>query len=68
MVVNRAMKYLLWSLVLIGTSLTFAQQSAPFKVVLDAGHGGKDPGTMRGTIREKDIVLDVVLRLGKLID
>jgi N-acetylmuramoyl-L-alanine amidase len=68
MVVNRAMKYLLWSLVLIGTSLTFAQQSAPFKVVLDAGHGGKDPGTMRGTIREKDIVLDVVLRLGKLLD
>lgn len=68
MVVNNAMKYLLLSLVFMGTSLTFAQQNSPFKVVLDAGHGGKDPGTMRGTIREKDIVLDVVLRLGKLLE
>jgi N-acetylmuramoyl-L-alanine amidase len=37
-------------------------------VVLDAGHGGNDPGTL-GTIgtREKDITLGVVLKLGKLI-
>ncbi|MBP6073567.1 MAG: N-acetylmuramoyl-L-alanine amidase [Flavobacterium sp.] len=62
------MKYLLFSLVFIGTSITFAQQATPFKVVLDAGHGGKDPGTMRGAIREKDIVLDVVLRLGKMLE
>jgi N-acetylmuramoyl-L-alanine amidase len=68
MVVNNAMKYLLLSLVFMGTSLTFAQQNSTFKVVLDAGHGGKDPGTMRGSIREKDIVLDVVLRLGKLLE
>jgi N-acetylmuramoyl-L-alanine amidase len=68
MVVNNAMKYLLLSFVFMGTSLTFAQQNSTFKVVLDAGHGGKDPGTMRGTIREKDIVLDVVLRLGKLLE
>ena len=68
MVINNAMKYLLFSLVFIGTSITFAQQATPFKVVLDAGHGGKDPGTMRGAIREKDIVLDVVLRLGKMLE
>lgn len=68
MVINNAMKYLLLSLVFIGTSITFAQQATPFKVVLDAGHGGKDPGTMRGAIREKDIVLDVVLRLGKMLE
>jgi N-acetylmuramoyl-L-alanine amidase len=39
-------------------------------VVLDAGHGGKDPGAM-GTGRykktEKDIALDVTLMLGKFI-
>ena len=36
-------------------------------VVIDAGHGGKDPGAMVGKIREKDIVLAIALRLGNLI-
>ena len=34
------------------------------KIVIDPGHGGKDPGAMRGSNRqEKNIVLDVALRL-----
>ena len=39
-------------------------------VVLDPGHGGKDPGTPRrwGSMHEKDIVLDIALRLGKLLE
>ena len=38
-------------------------------IVIDPGHGGKDPGTLgqKGTL-EKDIVLDISLRLGKLIE
>jgi N-acetylmuramoyl-L-alanine amidase len=36
-------------------------------VIIDAGHGGKDPGAVVGKAREKDIVLDIALRLGKLI-
>ena len=36
-------------------------------VVIDAGHGGKDPGTMVGNFREKDIALAIALRLGDLI-
>lgn len=36
-------------------------------VVLDAGHGGKDPGTQWGGVREKDVALSIVLKLGKLI-
>ena len=40
-------------------------------IVLDAGHGGKDPGNL-GTGRykktEKDIALDVCLKLGKYIN
>ena len=33
-------------------------------VVLDAGHGGKDPGTMSRTgLKEKDLVLDIALRV-----
>lgn len=41
----------------------------PFVVVLDAGHGGKDPGrpTSYG-YKEKDIVLDVVLLVGRQLE
>ncbi len=38
------------------------------RIVVDAGHGGHDSGTLGpGGIEEKDIVLDVALRLGKLL-
>lgn len=36
-------------------------------VVIDPGHGGNDPGAVSGGVREKDLVLDVGLRLGKKI-
>jgi N-acetylmuramoyl-L-alanine amidase len=46
-------------------------QSAPllddWVVVIDAGHGGKDPGTVGLKAREKDINLAVALRTGKYI-
>lgn len=38
-----------------------------FKVVIDAGHGGKDPGCLGTYSREKDVALDVALKTGKLI-
>jgi N-acetylmuramoyl-L-alanine amidase len=39
-----------------------------FRLVLDAGHGGWDLGTVgRKGLLEKDLVLDVVQRLGKLV-
>jgi N-acetylmuramoyl-L-alanine amidase len=38
------------------------------KVVIDPGHGGKDTGTVGPHgLREKDLVLDVALRLGQLV-
>ncbi|MDE5962642.1 MAG: N-acetylmuramoyl-L-alanine amidase [Alistipes sp.] len=37
-------------------------------IVLDAGHGGTDPGAHYAGVYEKDITLKVVLRLGKLIE
>ena len=38
------------------------------RIVIDAGHGGHDSGTLgAGGILEKDVVLDVALRLGKLL-
>lgn len=46
-------------------------ESDPFIVVLDAGHGGSDPGNL-GTGRykktEKDVSLDVTLLVGKYIE
>lgn len=35
----------------------------PLKIVIDAGHGGKDCGTSHNHIKEKDIVLDIALRI-----
>lgn len=39
----------------------------PFVLVLDAGHGGNDQGCRGKTEREKDITLDVVLRVRDII-
>ncbi|MCD4736900.1 MAG: N-acetylmuramoyl-L-alanine amidase, partial [Bacteroidales bacterium] len=38
------------------------------KVVIDAGHGGKDPGAVSKNAYEKDIVLSIALKTGKLIE
>ena len=43
-------------------------QNSKFTVVIDPGHGGKDPGAVGTTSKEKDIVLSVGLKLGKLIE
>ena len=40
----------------------------PFIVVLDAGHGGKDSGNIGNGFVEKDIVLDVTLQIGKILE
>jgi len=43
-------------------------RSGKFRIVLDAGHGGWDLGTVgRQGLLEKDLVLDVTQRLGKLL-
>ncbi|HEY6183776.1 MAG TPA: N-acetylmuramoyl-L-alanine amidase, partial [Terriglobales bacterium] len=39
-----------------------------FRIALDAGHGGWDEGTIgRKGLMEKDLALDIVARLGKLV-
>ena len=45
-----------------------AQEPIRFKtVVIDAGHGGRDPGAVGKISKEKDIVLNVALKLGEYI-
>jgi len=56
---------------LVHNTNILAQKNVIKKIVLDAGHGGKDPGAL-GTGRysktEKDIALDVTLKLGKYLN
>ena len=37
-------------------------------ICIDAGHGGKDPGAIGSKAKEKNVVLAVALKLGKLIE
>ncbi len=45
-----------------------AAKDAPFTVVIDAGHGGKDVGAKGKKTNEKAVNLDVALALGRLIE
>lgn len=38
------------------------------KIVLDAGHGGQDPGAVQGERKEKDDTLALTLAVGKLLE
>lgn len=48
-------------------SLTLAS-SGKFVLVIDPGHGGKDPGAVRGAIKEKNINLGVAKEFGALVE
>ncbi len=56
-----------------GSKDTSTRQAMPAemgikKIVIDPGHGGKDPGTCSPSgLKEKDIVLDVALRVAKTL-
>lgn len=62
------------SFLLASVAFVFQQEPATTKsgskvntVVIDAGHGGKDPGTRGKYTKEKDVALAVALGLGKKI-
>ena len=62
---------LLFSLFICGNSFsatTIKGISKQMVVVIDPGHGGKDPGAVSRGIQEKDVVLGIGLKLGKYIN
>lgn len=55
---------------LLGNTSALVAGSQKFTVVIDAGHGGGDPGTLhrKGKQDEKTIALNVALKLGRMIE
>jgi N-acetylmuramoyl-L-alanine amidase len=63
------LKYLLVSFTFLLTICVSAQKSDDkFIVVLDAGHGGHDPGRPTKVDKEKNIALKIVLKIGAMLE
>ena len=59
----------LWPVTVSALFAANKSSGSPFILVLDAGHGGKDPGAPgRGKVREKNINLAVTLAVGRLVE
>ncbi len=54
-------------LLLVSASATAATDGR-YRACLDPGHGGTDPGATRGTLVEKELNLDLALRVRALLD
>lgn len=48
-------------------SISYMVEAQDFVLVIDAGHGGHDPGAIGKKAKEKDINLNVALKLGKMV-
>jgi len=65
---DKSIKILLLFLVLLPVNQLFSQSFLNIdKIVIDAGHGGKDPGTIGKHSKEKTVALSIALKLGDLI-
>lgn len=55
-------------LMLFALTIDNTAQNTKFTLVIDAGHGGHDPGAIGAISREKDINLAISLQLGALVE
>lgn len=70
---NRTSQFLILRLVLISIIICAASNRHPAGrkvrvVVIDAGHGGNDPGCHGNKHNEKDVALSITLKVGKYIE
>ncbi|HSL87156.1 MAG TPA: N-acetylmuramoyl-L-alanine amidase [Bacteroidales bacterium] len=63
----RVRYFLLFSILVIPIPATEQPAKEQFVVVIDAGHGGHDPGAIGSSSKEKDIVLAIALKTGSYI-
>ena len=61
------LKVLVITVLFLSISTVVAQSKTKFKVVLDAGHGGKDYGNVHHGYIEKKIALAVTLKVGEYL-
>ncbi len=60
--------FLIFSLSILMEKNVFSQEKTSItKVVIDAGHGGKDPGTIGKKSQEKNVALQIALKLSEEI-
>ena len=67
----RFFTYLIFSIFIFENSFGVTPNtpsSRPFIVIIDPGHGGKDPGAVSKGVREKDVVLAIGKKLGRYIN
>lgn len=69
MIYNRIKYYplLLFFSLVFSVSSVYANKSKPFIIVLDAGHGGKDSGNSHHGFVEKEIALNITLKVGAIL-
>jgi len=66
---NIRIKILLLAITLLNSSASFTPPGFKLEtIVIDPGHGGKDPGTSGKKTKEKDIALKIALKLGSYIE
>ena len=59
---------LVFALLTLAMPASAVDKDGKFILVIDPGHGGKDPGAVNGKNQEKSINLNVALKMGKLIE
>lgn len=67
MKITRGIKTLILCIFTLFTVNIFSQSNTKFIVILDAGHGGKDPGNSYHGFVEKEIALKTSLKLDKYL-
>ncbi len=59
---------ILFTIIITGSLSAHSQEKDQFVLVIDAGHGGKDPGTQGVKSYEKDIALAIALKFGAYVE
>lgn len=66
---NIALPFCICVLIILGSFHTVGVRSYKIdKIVIDPGHGGKDPGTHGEISKEKDVALKIALEVGRIIN